>query len=328
MKAVIHPKYGPFEVLEWGEVEKPSPQNNQVLVKVHASSINAGNMFTISGTPLIARLASGMFKPKHLNPGSDLAGIVEAAGQKATKFKVGDAVYGDNLPGGFGTYAEYVCVPEEELALKPANINFAEAATVPQAAEVALQGLRDVGQIQSGQKVLITGASGGNGSFAVQIAKSFGAEITAVCSTRNNDLVRSLGADQVIDYTQNDFAQDGERYDLILAMGGYRPLEDYEKVLLPGGTYVWAGGNLKGLFETMRKGGRIGRKSNKRFTNLSHKTSQEDLETLAALIEAGSVTPLIDRVFPLEEIAEAFRYYQAGHMQGKVVIQVIKESKS
>ncbi len=325
MKAIIHPKYGPFEILQYGDVKKPSPGDDQVLVKVHASSINTGNMFAISGIPLLARISTGMLKPKYLNSGSDVAGIVEVVGSKVTRFKAGDAVYGDNLPGGYGTYAEYVCVPEEELALKPSNISFAKAAAVPQAAEVALQGLRDVGQVQSGQKVLITGASGGNGSFAVQIAKALGAEITAVCSPRNIDLVRSLGADKVIDYTQDDFTQDGEKYDLILAMGGYRPLEDYEKALLPGGTYVWAGGDLKGLFETMIKGGRIGRKSKKRLTNLSHKVSREDLEILTELIEAGSVTPLIDRVFPLEEIAEAFSYYKAGHMQGKVIIQVIEE---
>jgi NADPH:quinone reductase-like Zn-dependent oxidoreductase len=328
MKAIVQTKYGNFDVLKVGEADKPVPKKGKVLVKVFAAAVNTGNMYSVTGKPFIARLSSGLFKPNFLNPGSDLAGVVEAVGEDVTKFKTGDAVFGDNLPGGFGTYAEYVSVPEKELALKPENISFVEAAAVPQAAEVALQGLRDKGKIQAGQKVLITGASGGNGTYAVQIAKSYGAEVTAVCSTRNIDLVRSLGADKVIDYTQEDFTQSGENYDLILAMGGYRPLEDYERVLRPGGIFVWAGGDLKGLFETMRKGGAIGRKGNKTLTNLSHQPSQADLEFIAQLMESRKVRSVIDSVFPLEETAEAFKHYQAGHMRGKVVIQVVKENQS
>jgi len=204
-------------------------------------------MVLVIGKPFLTRLESGLLRPKHLNSGSDVGGMVESVGK-------GDAVFGDNFQNGAGTFAEYVCVPENELALKPANITFEETAAAPQAALVALQGLRNVGQIQEGQKVLITGASGGNGTYAVQIAKAFGAEVTAVCSTGNIELARSLGADQVIDYTREDFSKNGEQYDLILAMGGYRSLSDYERALAPEGTFVWAGGQLKGLFETMMFG--------------------------------------------------------------------------
>ena len=323
MKAILQKKYGSFDVLEYGEVEKPKPRDNEALVKVHAAAINTGNMFMVSGKPLLSRLSSGLLKPKYLNPGSDVAGRVEKTGKNVNMFKPGDDVFGDNLPGGFGTFAEYVCVPQNQLALKPANISFEEAAAAPQAALVALQGLRNVGKIQAGQKVMITGASGGNGTYAVQIAKAFGTEVTAVCSTRNIELVRSLGADYVIDYTKEDFADTGEKYDLILAMGGYRPLKDYALALHKDGAFVWAGGDLKGLFETMIFGPGIGRKEKKRFTNLSHQPNQSDLKYLAELMEAGKVRSVIDRSFPLDETAKAFRHYNAGHMQGKVVIDVV-----
>jgi len=322
MKAIVQTKYGTFDELKLGDVEKPTSKDNEVLVRVHASSVNTGNMVSVSGKPIIARAWSGWLKPKFLNPGSDVAGKIEAIGKDVTQFKPGDEVFADNLLNGAGTYAEYVCVPQHELVLKPANISFEEAAAVPQAALVALQGLRNVGQIKAGQKVLITGASGGNGTYAVQIAKAFDTEVTAVVSTRNIELVRSLGADHVIDYTQEDFAQKGEQYDLIMAMGGYRSLSDYEKVLRPGGIFVWAGGDLKGLFETMLQGWRFGRKENKKLTNLSHKQNQDDLKFMADLMEAGKVKSVIDRSFTLEETADAMRHYTAGHMQGKVVITV------
>ena len=327
MKAILHTTYGSFDTLRYGETEKPTPSDDQVLVKVHAAAINAGNVFMVSGTPFMARLSSGLWRPKYLNPGSDVAGRVEAVGKNVTQFKPSDEVFGDNLPGGFGTYAEYVCVPEAELARKPANITFEEAAAVPQAALVALQGLRDVGQIQAGQEVLITGASGGNGTFAVQIAKAFDTTVTALCSTRNVELVRSLGAGHVVDYTQEDFAENKDRYDLILAMGGYRKLNAYAQALRPGGTFVWAGGDLKVLFETMVMGPWVGRKGDKKLTSLSHHPSQDDLVYVAELIGAGKVKPVIDRCFPLQETAEAFRHYDAGHMQGKVVIAVLEDGK-
>ncbi len=328
MKAIVQTKYGSFDVLEYGEAQKPTPGDHEVLVKVHAAAINFGNLVLVSGKPVFTRAEAGLLNPhKILNPGSDVAGRVTAVGKNVTQFKPGDEVFADNLPGGYGTYAEYVCVPENEMALKPANITFEEAAAVPQAALVALQGLRNVGQIQAGQKVLITGASGGNGTFAVQIAKAFRAEVTAVCSTRNIELVRSLGADHVIDYTQEDFAQDGEQYDLIIAMGGYRKLNDYMQALRPDGIFVWAGGDLKGLFETMALGSWTSRGSNKKLINLSHHASQDDLVFMAGLIETDKVKPVIDRCFPLEETGEAFRHYAAGHMQGKVVITVVEESE-
>lgn len=326
MKAIVYEKYGPPDVLHLAEVKEPIPRNDDALIRVSAAAINFGNLVLVTGKPFPTRVESGWLRPhKILNPGSDVAGTIVAVGKNVTQFKPGDKIFADNLPGGYGTYAEYVCVPEVEMALKPKNISFVEAAAVPQAALVALQGLRNVGQIQAGQKVLITGASGGNGTFAVQIAKAFGANVTGVCSTRNLELVLSLGADQVIDYTQQDFTQSGGRYDLILAMGGYRPLEDYERALLPGGTFVWVGGDLMGLFETMRKGRGLGRKSNKTLTNLSHHSDQDDLVFMAQLMEEGKVRSVIDKVFPMAETTEAFKHYQAGHMQGKVVIEIIEE---
>jgi NADPH:quinone reductase-like Zn-dependent oxidoreductase len=323
MKAIVQTRYGSYDVLEFREAQKPRPAYDEVLVKVHAAAINYGNLVLVSGKPFFTRSESGWLKPhKILNPGSDVAGRVELVGKNVTKFKLGDEIFADHLPGGYGTYAEYVCVPEKEIALKPANITYEEAAAVPQAALVALQGLRDVGQIQAGQKVMITGASGGNGTFAVQIAKAFEAEVTAVCSTRNLELVRSLGADHVIDYTQEDFVQTGEKYNLIVAMGGYRKLNDYLRALLPGGIFVWAGGNLKGLFETMVLGSWVSRGTDKTLIYLSHKQNQDDLVYMAELIESGKVKPVIDRCFPLEETSDAFRHYATGHMQGKVVISV------
>jgi NADPH:quinone reductase-like Zn-dependent oxidoreductase len=320
MKAIVQTKYGTFDALKLRDVEKPTPNDDEVLVRVHASSVNTGNMVSVSGKPFIARAWSGWLKPKFMNPGSDVAGIVESVGKGVTQFKPGDEVFGDNFLHGAGTYAEYVCVPQHELVLKPANISFEEAAAVPQAALVALQGLRNEGQIKAGQKVLITGASGGNGTYAVQIAKAFDTEVTAVVSTRNIELVRSLGADHVIDYTQEDFVEKGEQYDLVLAMGGYRSLSDYEKALRPGGIFVWAGGDLKGLFETMLLGKWVARKGNKTLTSLSHQQNQDDLKFMAELMEKGKAKSVIDQRFPLAETAQAIRHYAAGHMQGKVVI--------
>jgi len=328
MKAIVQTKYGSFDVLEYGNTQKPTPCDNEALVKVHAAAINFGNLVLISGKPFFTRAEAGWLSPhKILNPGSDVAGVVEAVGANVTQFKPGDEIFADNLAGGYGTYAEYVCVPENEIALKPANINFDEAAAVPQAALVALQGLRNVGQIQAGQKVLITGASGGNGTFAMQIAKTYGAEVTAVCSARNIELVRSLGADHAIDYTQQDFAKEGEQYHLIMCMGGYRKLDAYLQALLPGGIFVWAGGDLKGLFQTMALGSWVSRGSDKILTNLSHKQNQDDLKLMAEMIEDEKIKPVIDRTFPLEETSEAFRHYAAGHMQGKVVISVVDSNE-
>jgi len=264
----------------------------------------------------------GLLKPKNTILGSDIAGRVEAVGRNVTQFQPGDEVFGNTAKYGFGGFAEYVSVPENAVVLKPTTISFEEAAAVPQAAVVALQGLRDKGQIQKGQKVLINGASGGIGIFAVQIAKSSGAEVTAVCSTRNLDIVRSIGADHVIDYTQEDFTRNGQQYDLILAANGYHSISDYKRALSPTGTYVTTGGSDAQMFQTMLLGPFISRTGRQKMGNSAHKPNQKDLVLLKELIETGKVTPVIDRRFPLRDVADAIRYLEAGHAQGKVVITV------
>jgi NADPH:quinone reductase-like Zn-dependent oxidoreductase len=261
-------------------------------------------------------------KPKYPILGSDIAGRVEAVGSNVKQLQPGDEVFADVTTCGWGGFAEYVTVPARAPTLKPANLTFVEAAATPQAATTALQGLRDVGQIQPGQKVLVNGASGGIGSFAVQIARAFGANVTGVCSTRNLEIVRALGADRVIDYTQEDFAQNGQRYDLILATAGYRSIFDYRRALAPTGTYVMSGGAMAQIFQAMLLGPWLSMGGSKRLQNLSAKPSPNDLQTIKDLVEAGKVRPLIDRCFPLPEVAEALRYYGDGHARGKVVISV------
>jgi 2-desacetyl-2-hydroxyethyl bacteriochlorophyllide A dehydrogenase len=312
MKAMVYTEYGsPEDVLELREVEKPAPTENEVLVRVYASSVSAGDLFLVRGKPFVARLSSGLLRPKYMIPGIDIAGQVEAAGGHAKRFQPGDEVFGDIGACGFGALAEYVAVPEAALVPKPVNLTYEEAATVPQYALVALQGLRDKGQIQPGQRVLINGASGGVGTFAVQIAKAFGAEVTGVCSTRNLDMVRSIGADQVIDYTQEDFTQSEQRYDLILDVVANRSVSDYMRALSPKGRYVAVAFKLGAMFA--RGGG-------KKAVQLSHEPNVKDLAFMKELIEAGKVVPVIDRRYPLSEAAEAFRYYAEGHPAGKVVI--------
>jgi NADPH:quinone reductase-like Zn-dependent oxidoreductase len=267
-------------------------------------------------------MSGGLLKPKQTILGADIAGRVEAVGRNVEQFQPGDEVFGDISAAGFGGFAEYVSVPENTLALKPANISFDEAAAVPMSGVVALQGLRDKGGIQAGQKVLIVGASGGNGTFAVQIAKSFGAEVTGVCSTRNLDMVRSIREDHVIDYTREDFAQSEQRYDLILGAGGYRSILDYRRALSPSGTYVGVGGAMAQVYEAMILGPFLSMGGSKRMVNLAAMPDQEDLVFVKELIEAGQVTPVIDRRYPLNEVADALRYYGEGHSRGKVVITV------
>lgn len=255
MKAIVYTEYGPPDVLQLREVENPTPKDDEVLVKVHAASVNYADWAFVRGKLFLVRLmGAGLLKPRNAILGADIAGRVEAVGRNVKQFQPGDEVFGDISACGFGGFAKYVSVPEHALALKPANLSFEESAAVPMAGVVALQGLRDQGQIQPGQKVLIVGASGGNGTFAVQIAQSFGAEVTGVCSTRNLDLVRSIGADQVIDYTREDFTQSGQRYDLILATGGYRSIFDYRRALSPEGTYVMVGGAMAQIYEAMLLG--------------------------------------------------------------------------
>jgi 2-desacetyl-2-hydroxyethyl bacteriochlorophyllide A dehydrogenase len=324
MRAIVYHTYGSADVLKLEEIQKPVPQNDEVLVKVHAASVNAGDWaHLLGGKPFMMRLMGyGLLKPKNTILGSDFAGRVEAVGRNVTQFQPGDEVFGNTASYGFGCFAEYVSIPENALVLKPANISFEEAAAVPQAAVTALQGLRDKGHIQQAQKVLINGAGGGVGMFAVQLAKAFGAEVTAVCSTRNLDRVRSIGADHVIDYTQEDFTRNGQQYDLILAANGYHSIADYRRALSPTGTYVTTGGSDAQMFQTMLLGPWISRTGKQKMGNSAHKPNQKDLIFMKELIEAGKVTPVIDRRFPLRDVAEAIRYLEAGHAQGKVVITV------
>lgn len=320
MKAIVCTKFGPPDGLQFTEVDKPAPRDDEVLVEVHAASVTFSNLMLVTGKPLVARLMGlGLLKPQHKIPGSDIAGRIEAVGPNATRFRPGDEVYGDLSGCGRGGFAEYVCAPENAVALKPANLSFEEAATVPEAALVALQALRDSGQIKKGQQVLIYGASGGIGTFAVQLAKYFGAEVTGVCSTKNLDLVRSLGADHVIDYTREDFTQNEQRYDLIVATAGYRSIFDYKRALSSTGTYVSTGGAMAQTFQALLLGPFISMSGGKKLGAMLVKPNQ-DLAFMKELLEAGAVKPVIDRCYPLSETAEALRYYGEGHARGKVVI--------
>ncbi len=328
MKAIVYTKYGSPDVLELKEVEKPTPKDDEVLIKVYAAAANYADWALLRGKPFLVRLmVGGLLKPKNKILGADIAGRVEEVGRSVTQFQPGDEVFGDISEGGWGGFAEYVCASENALALKPANISFEEAAAVPLAAVTALQGLRDKGQIQLGQKVLINGASGGVGTFAVQIAKSFGAEVTAVCSTGKMDMARSIGADQVIDYTQEDFTQNGQRYDLILAANGYHSIWDYKRALSPRGIYVMTGGSMAQILQSILLGPLISMVGAKKMGSSPAKPNQKDLVIMKELLEAGKVVPVIDRRYPLSEAAEALRYLGEGHAQGKVVITFEHDNK-
>lgn len=322
MQAIVYHTYGSPDVLKLEEVEKPVPQDNEVLVKVMAASAAAGDWHLLRADPFLVRLTAGLLKPKHKILGSDIAGRVEAVGRNVKRFQPGDEVLGDLSACGFGAFAEYVAAPEHAFALKPAGVTFEAAAAVPLSAVTALQGLRDKGQIRAGQKVLINGASGGVGTFAVQIAKAFGADVTAVCSTRHLDLVRSLGADHVIDYTQENFTHNGQQYDLILAANGYHPIADYKRALSAKGIYVMSGGSGSQMFEAMVQGAWISMTGSKKMGALLARPNQEDLVLVTELLDAGKVVPVIDRCYPLAHTAEAIRYLEAGHARGKVVITV------
>lgn len=322
MKAIMQEKYGTPDVLQLREIDKPQPKAGEVLIKVHVASINAADWHLLTADIFLVRFMKGLFKPKPNILGSDVAGKVEAIGADVTQFKVGDEVFGDIFLQGSGSLAEYALAPESALTLKPSKLSFEEAAATPLAAITALQGLRDEGQIRSGQKVLIQGASGGVGTFAVQIAKSFGAEVTAVCSPRNVEMVRSLGADHVIDYTKEDFTKNGVRYDLILAANGYHPIAAYKRALTPQGIYVMAGGKFKQMFETMLLGSLMSEKNGRKLKLLSAKSNQKDLLTIKELLETSRIKSVIDKRYPLQEAAEALRYLGAGHARGKVVINI------
>ncbi|WNS73733.1 NAD(P)-dependent alcohol dehydrogenase [Bacillus sp. DTU_2020_1000418_1_SI_GHA_SEK_038] len=317
MKAFVSNKYGSPDVLELQDVEKPVCHDNQVLVKVHASSINYGNIVLLRGKPFLARFAFGITKPKYKIPGGDIAGIVEAVGNKVTHFKIGDEVFGDLSSSGWGGFAEYVTVPENAIALKPKNISFEEAAALPMASTTALQALRNKGAIQEGQKVLIYGASGGVGTFAVQIAKALGANVTAVCSTRNVDIIKSLGIDHVIDYKKETIFEKDNTYDLILGVNGYQPISVYLKALKANGKFILVGGSQKQMPQAMFRS--IGNKKINIFLQ-SHK--QEDLNFINELVEKNQLTAVIDRSFSFKELPNAVKYFEEGHAQGKVVVTI------
>ena len=324
MKAIVYTQYGPPDVLQLKEVEKPTPRDNEVLLKVYATSVNAGDLHVLRADPFLIRLMGyGLLKPKNKILGAAIAGRIEAIGGNVKQFQPGDDVFGDlSESGRRGGFAEYVCASADALVLKPSRLSFEEASAVPVAAVTALQGLRDKGHIQAGQKVLINGASGGVGTFAVQIAKSFGAEVTAVCSTSNVDAARSMGADHVIDYTKEDFTQNGQHYDLIVAANGNRSISEYKRALRPNGTYVVTGGSKKQTYQAMLLGPWISMTGTKKMGNLMAKPNTKDLGFVKELLEAGKVIPVIDRRYPLSETAEALRYLEAGRARGKVVITV------
>jgi NADPH:quinone reductase-like Zn-dependent oxidoreductase len=325
MKAIVCTKYGSPDVLQLQEVEKPSPQDDEVLIKIHAASINSRDLRILRANPFLMRLMpGGLFRPKNKILGADVAGRVEATGRLIQQFQPGDEVFG-YLPSatGRGTFAEYVCANENAITLKPADLTFEQAAAVSLAAMTALQGLRDNGNIQPGQKVLINGASGGVGTFAVQIAKAFGAEVTAVCSTRNLEMVRSLGADHVIDYQKKDFTRNGQQYDLILAVNGYHPISDYLCALKPEGSYVVAGGSMFQLAQAASNRKKISKTGSQKIYIASLVQSQKDLIFIKGLLESGKIMPVVDGCYPLSKTPEAFWYFEKTHPKGKVVISVV-----
>lgn len=316
MKAIVYHNYGSPDVLKCEELEKPAPSDDEVLIKVRAASVNVLDWRLVSGKPLFIRLmVVGLRKPKLTRPGVDMAGVVEAVGRNVTQFKPGDEVFGVAR----GAFAEYVCAIEDKLALKPANISFEEAAAVPVAAITALQGLR-MGRISPGQKVLVDGASGGVGTFAIQIAKSFGAEVTAVCSTTRMDTARSIGADHCIDYTREDFTRSGQRYNLILAANARHSIFAYRRALRPNGIYVMAGAGGAQMIQGMLLGPLLSLIGRKKMRFFMAKANKKDLDLLKDLLESGKIVSVIDRRYALAEVAEAFRYMEEGHARGKVVI--------
>ncbi len=324
MEAIVYREYGTPDVLQLAEVAKPTPKDDEVLIEIHAASLNRGDWYMLSGKPFVVRLnPGGLLRPKNTILGGDVAGRVEAVGKDVRQFQTGDEVFGDISDFGMGALAEYVAVPENLLVQKPRNLSFAEAAAVPAAAVTALQGIRDTGKIQAGQKALINGASGGVGTYAVQIAKSYGTEVTAVCSTGKMDVMRLIGADHVIDYTKQDFTQAGQYYDLIIGVNGHHSLSDYGRALSPEGTYVCIGGTMSQLFGSMLLGPLLSKKGSRTMTCMgSVRINQEDLVVMKELLEAEKVVPVIDRQYQLSETPEAFRYLGEGLAKGKVIIIV------
>ncbi len=327
MKAIVYSEYGPPDVLQLEEIEKPVPKSNEVLVRVHAVSINDWDWGLLIGKPFMNRLFFGLLKPKIRILGSDIAGQVEAVGINAKQFHPGDEVFGDLSGHGFGGFAEYVCARENALVSKPANMTFEQAAATPQAAILALQGLRDRMEIKQGQRVLINGAGGGAGTFAIQIAKSFGAEVTGVDSTLKLNVMRSIGADHVIDYTQEDFTKIGRSYDFILDFAAQHAISDYWRVLNSNGIYVMVGGSTPLILQIMFLGPMISMITSKKMGILMYKP-KKDLFLIKELFESGVAKPVIDKCYPLSEVAEAFRYFGEGRHRGKVVITLGDHNKT
>ena len=320
MKAIVHTKYGSPDVLRLKEVERPTPKDNEVLIKVQAISVNRSDWENLTGSPLYARFG-GLLRPRYQILGSDIAGRVEMVGRKVLGFQTGDEVFGDTS-FRMGGFAEYACALEKTLALKPAGLTFEEVAAIPQGAVIALQGIRDKGQVKPGQKVLINGAGGGAGVFAVQLAKLYGAEVTGVDNTGKLDFMRSLGADHVIDYTKEDFTKNGQQYDLILDVVANRSVFAYKRALRLNGSYFAVGGSVSTLFQILLLGQWIRRNSGKKIRVLAIQPNLEDLVQVTELCEARKIVPVIDRRFSLSEVPEALRYLGEGRVKGKVVIIV------
>ena len=325
MKAVVYTEYGPPDVLQLQEVEKPTPTDDEVLVKIQAVSLNRSDWEMLIGKPFV-RMIGGLRKPRRQILGSDIAGRVEAVGKNITRFQPGDEVFGDILER-MGGFAEYVCARESALALKPASMTSEEVAAFPQAGVIALQGIRDKGEVKPGQKVLINGAGGGAGSFAVQLAKLYGAEVTGVDNTGKLDFIRSLGADHVIDYTREDFTRNGKQYDLILDVIAHRSAFAYRRALRSNGSYFAVGGSVATMFQIMILGPLIRRATGKKLRVLIVQPNLKDLKHITDLYEAGKVIPAIDRHYPLSEVPEALRYLGEEQAKGKVVITVEHEDK-
>ena len=318
MKAIVRREYGSADVLQLTEVEKPTPTDDELLIKVHAVSINGSDREGLIGKPLYARLG-GLRRPAYPILGSDIAGRVEVVGKSNTQFKPGDEVFGE-IPGYHGGFAEYVCTSGTTLALKPPSMTFEEAAAIPQAGVIALQGIRDKGQVQPGQKVLMNGAGGGAGSFAIQLAKLYGAEVTGVDNTGKLDYLRSLGADHVIDYTREDFTKNGKQYDLILDVIAHRSVFAYARALRPNGTYFFVGGSVATLFQILFLGPLMRKMTGKNIRILMVAQNRKDLIAVTELCEAGEIRPVIDRKYPFSEVPEAMRYVGEGRAKGKVII--------
>lgn len=320
MKAVVYSEYGSPDVLRLKEIAKPVPTDDQVLIKIHAVSINGSDNEALIGRPLYARIG-GLRKPGHPILGSDIAGRVESVGSNIREFQVGDQVFGE-IPGYHGGFTEYACVPEKNLAQKPDGLTFAQAAAIPQAGVIALQGIRNQGQVHAGQKVLIHGAGGGAGTFAVQLAKLYGAEVTAVDNTYKQDYLRSLGADHVIDYTREDFTRNGKQYDLILDVVAHRSVFSYQRSLASNGTYFFVGGSVGVLFQILLLGPIIKKTTNKNIRPLVVQPNRQDLISITELCESGQIIPVIDKQYSLSEVPDAMRYVGEGRAKGKIVITV------